>query len=156
VLLSFLPPRLQCILCCCCPCLQSCNALCVAVFPACKVAMQSSLQASGAAYTLACARDTFYNCCRQRCDAMGDGECKATAGVGHRSPLHHCPATAPRSRSVLAGLQPDRPCPGEVPLVPCFGFLSFPVISFCHCFLSFPVIIFCHCFLSLPVVISCH
>lgn len=34
--------------------LQSCNASFAASFPACKVAMQSSLQASGASYTSAC------------------------------------------------------------------------------------------------------
>ena len=107
---------------------------------------------------LCVSRHTFHNCCRQRCDAMGVGECKAAARMGHRSPLHHCPATAPRSHSVLASLQPDRPCPGEVSLVPvlvsCHFLSSFFVIVSCHFLSSSFVIVSCH-FLSLPPVVEC-
>jgi hypothetical protein len=170
------------------PCLQNCNAFCAAVFPAFKVAthfvllfsLPAKLQCR-AVYryqvhpTPACATDTSHSFCRQHSHAMGDGECKAAAGMGHRSPLHHCPATAPRGRSLLAGLQSDRPGPSEmcsfhafvscdflslfpslIPVISCHQFLSlFPVIS-CRHFLSLFPLISCHCFLSLFPVISRH
>lgn len=138
----------------CCSCLR--DACCGVDFPACKVAMQSSLQASGAACISACTRHTFQNFCRQRSHAMGDVECKATAGMGHCSHLHHCPATAPRSRSVLAGLQPDRPCPGEVSLVPVFVPCDLLSSCFCHHFLLSPVIILYHGMRWQYVVRLCH
>ncbi len=91
--------------------------------------MQSSIQVSGAAFTSAYTKEMFHNRCRQCCDAMGDGECKAAAGVGHRSHLYHCPATATRGCLVLAGVQPDRPCPSEMCLIPAFVLCHFILFS---------------------------
>ena len=198
VLLFSLLVKLHCTLCCCCLSLQSCNAFCAAIFPArkdaeqfsllfspaCKVAMQVSLQSAKLRCIFCCffpclqscnaeqsagircilhlrmhMTHMFQNCFRQCSHAMGDGECKAAAGMGHRSPLHHCPATAPRGCSVLAGVQPDSPCPSEMCFIPsfvsCYSLSLFTVIVVCH-FLSLLRAISCHCCVPFPVFVACH
>lgn len=78
VSLLSLPANLQHTLCCCFPCLQSCNALYIAVFPACKVARRFVLLLCLPA-NLQC---SF--CCCSPCPQS----CNAEQSAGTRCILH--------------------------------------------------------------------